>query len=325
MVYRNDRLRIAITGANGFIGHKLVERMLLEGASVIAICGPDADLPTSPSESWFSGRMPNKLQIVKHYNSHENNEIKKLMGQVDVFCHLAALSLVEEGDKNPEITFSINSEWTRNLYKSAAFAGVKRFIFTSSATIYGDNPLGIVSEESPCHPIGAYANSKYQAEKDLLLLSEAVQTNLTILRLSHIYGPNQQFDHIIPSFIFNALNNGYIEIPAEGEENPVDDFVYIDDAIEVFKRVIEYRGNNLPQILNVSTGKATSLRELGNNVLNELKIENNIIFKQGEKIWRRVLDCHLSNTVLGWNPTVDVESGLNKTSTWYLDNLAAIN
>jgi len=222
--------RIAVTGAGGYIGSRMVERLLAKGVSVVAL------------DRFFFGdvlsdlRSDGKLTIVK-------DDIRtcaaSVFKNVDVVIHLAALSNDPSADLNPSLTESINYNGTLHVAKLAKEQGVKRFIFSSSCSVYGASP-DLLTEESPLAPVSAYARSKIVAEKRLLELSSP-HFAVTSLRNATVYGVSKRrmrFDLVLNLMTLHALRTNRIFIMGCGQQwRPL---VHIDDAIDAFLLVADY-------------------------------------------------------------------------------------
>jgi nucleoside-diphosphate-sugar epimerase len=239
--------RIAVTGAGGYIGSRMVERLLAKGIPVVAL------------DRFFFGdvladlRSDSKLTVVK-------DDIRtcapSIFKNVDVVIHLAALSNDPSADLNPSLTESINYEGTMHVAKIAKEQGVNRFIFSSSCSVYGASP-NLLTEESPLAPVSAYARSKIMAEEQLLNLSSP-EFVVTSLRNATVYGVSRRrmrFDLVLNLMTLHAMRNSRIFIMGGGQQwRPL---VHIDDVIDAFLLVASHP--EIPviegQIFNVGSNK----------------------------------------------------------------------
>ena len=222
--------RIAVTGAGGYIGSRMVERLLAKRVPVLALTVFFSVTCSLTFES------DGTLTIVK-------DDIRtcaaSVFQNVDVVIHLAALSNDPSADLNPSLTESINYKGTLHLAKIAKEQGVKRFIFSSSCSVYGASP-DLLTEDSPLAPVSAYARSKIMAEKRLLELSSP-EFAVTSLRNATVYGVSKRrmrFDLVVNLMTLHALRTNRIFIMGCGQQwRPL---VHIDDAIDAFLLVADY-------------------------------------------------------------------------------------
>jgi len=257
---------ILVTGSNGYIGSLLTPLLEKEGFKVI---GLDATYFDDP-ECYFKPRTENpakgearqrrqepsgknQFKFIKkdvRYISHED-----LKG-IDAVCHLAALSNDPMGEINPELTFEINLRASEKLANLAKTAGVKKFLFSSSCSVYGAIGDGQeITEETPTDPKTAYAISKVEFEKSLLKLAD---NNFcpVILRNATAYGSSPKFraDLVMNNFAANAFDTGEIKIMSDG--TPWRPIIHAEDIARIFVALLKTPDEKVRgQIINCGQNK----------------------------------------------------------------------
>jgi len=197
-------MRVLVTGDRGYIGSVLVPLLLSKNYKVI---GLDA--------SYFGGakKSPNYFPITKDIRKVQKKDLKG----VNAVIHLSALSNDPMGEIDPNLTSDINFRASVRLARLAKSIGVKRFLFSSSCSIYGIAKNGIVDEQSPVNPLTAYAKSKIDTERELLKLADS-KFCVGIMRNSTVYGFSPKFrnDLVVNNLVTTALAFGEIRIMSDG-------------------------------------------------------------------------------------------------------------
>ncbi|MBI2596887.1 GDP-mannose 4,6-dehydratase [Candidatus Daviesbacteria bacterium] len=304
---------VLVTGASGFVGSHLVNRLLNEKAKVITISNKGEKYSAKKTD--LKGSVENFQllgEILKKYN-------------VKIIFHLAAQPIVEVGQTNPIKTFEVNIRGTWNILEAARQNNIQKVIVASTVHVYGDNPKVPFKEQYFPQPSRPYETSKACA--DLLAQSFADTYNLEveIPRFVNIYGPADfNFSRLIPKVIKSILNG---EKPEVWDIGSVRDFLYIDDAINAYLMLAEKQlvnGKRL-RVFNFGTGKPIKIYDL---VLKIIKLTNkNIKIKmenppeeRSNEIKKQYVSIAKAKRELGWYPKVSLDEGLMKTIHWYQEN-----
>lgn len=192
----------------------------------------------------------------------DKNTVKQAIHKANAVIHLAALTDIEQSVKNPLETHDVNVNGTLNLLNEAAKNNIQKFLFASSTAVYGeDNPLPL-KENYPPKPISPYGASKASAEHYCTAFHRTYRLPTIILRYFNVYGPRQEkstYSGVITKFLNNAKNNRPLVIYGNGEQTR--DFVHVEDIVNATLLALESNRSN-GQILNVCTGKPTSINQL---------------------------------------------------------------
>jgi nucleoside-diphosphate-sugar epimerase len=240
-------LKILISGAGGYIGSKMVEIFLAAGHEVVAM------------DRYFFGDNLADLQANNNISIIRDDIRlfdKSVLTGVDVVIDLASISNDPASELLPAITNSINYEGAVRIARIAKEMGVKKFIFSSSCSVYGAGE-NILNEQSSVAPISTYAKCKLLAEADMLALSDA-NFSVTILRNGTVYGLSKRrmrFDLIVNLMTSYAWKNRKIYIMGGGKQwRPL---VHVDDVIKAFRMVAEEeKGDKINgQIFNVGSNE----------------------------------------------------------------------
>jgi UDP-glucose 4-epimerase len=219
---------------------------------------------------------------------------------VDCIIHLAAKSDVSESIKNPEITNKVNVDGTANVVNCCVQNKIKKIIFASSASVYGDCKDKI-TEETLTIPLSPYGQSKLDAEKIIEKKCQENNIDYIIFRMFNVYGKgqNKQYAGVITKFLENISDNKPLVIYGDGKQTR--DFVSIHDVVKAFDHAIK---SDKVGIYNVASGKSISIIELAENILSLLnkKIEIKYLEKQIGDIQTSQVDISIIKKELGFSP-----------------------
>lgn len=292
---------ILITGISGFIGQHVASIFVKNGYDVVGV-----DIKPKPDNS--------ELINCKHYqldiNSLDFENVFK-ENSIEFIVHLAANSSVPYSVNNPLEDAEVNYLGSIRTVSLAKKYGVKRFIAASTAALYAHPRYLPVKETHPPNCLSPYAITKQSMEYYIVLSG----INYTILRFSNVYGPGQNKKGeagVISLFIDAMKANEEVKVFGDGEQ--IRDFIYVGDIARAIFEVAQSE-NCVNKIMNISANKATTINELFYKLKELLNYEKSPVYlpeREGD-IKASILDNTLAKETFGFEPTVDIETGLSET------------
>ena len=298
-------MRILITGGAGFIGMHLANRLQQQGYSVRVLDN-------------LSSGDPANLNPEVHLTRGDVRDVPKLwtlLQGVDVVYHLAALVSVPASVLYPREYNDVNVGGTVALLEACRDVGVRRIIFASSATVYGDQKVQPMTESLPPNPAVPYAVSKLAAERYLFTLGRIDGFETVALRIFNAFGPGQPLPPthapVVPQFMHHIVGRGSVVVFGNGEQTR--DFVYIDDVVDAL--VSAGAAPNVDQqIINVGSGEETSLNQLIEEVAATVRAKADVIYNTDKSggIDRLVADLTKARQLLKYKPRTSLAEGLRR-------------
>lgn len=285
-------MRVLVTGAAGFLGQAVCCALEAAGHSPIGLDICD---------------RPDRMGLVEWMEADITRKIAVGPLPVDAVVHMAAIAAPRTCDADPTLAYDVNVNGTHQVLKLAVEAGAKKFVFMSSAHVYGISPRYLPTDEQhPLHPQETYTTTKILGEKLCELYHENYGLSYTTLRLFNAYGSGQLPGYFIPDMIQKAKNSG-ITLNGGGTTK---DFVHGDDVVRAVLAAIEtpYVGP-----INIGNGVQYPLSRVAQIIADTSgvscthKITNDGEGTQMQANWQR------AKQVLGWAPTVGIVEGLHAT------------
>ncbi len=313
-----------VTGAAGFIGSFLAERLLREDYYVVGI------------DNMFRGKKRNIEHIMDnprfefHVHDIRRGIPREMMRDVDIVFHYAAINGTQHFYERPLEVLETNVEGTINVLKAAAEAGVEKIVFASSSEVYGD-PLYFPTDEK--HPIllpevanprHSYAASKAIGEYYTLWYSRNHGMKYLILRIFNTYGPRMdtsKYGQVIPEFIRKALVEKEFTIIGPGTQTR--SFCYIDDNIEMTMRAVKMVDNEILNVGNPEEVKIIDLARLIHEILGKPFKYKLLPPRPGDPM-RRVPSIEKIVSYTGYRPRISLREGLARTIEWYKKHVFGI-
>jgi NAD dependent epimerase/dehydratase len=311
--------KVLVTGAGGFIGSHLVERLVASGASTRAF----VRYTSSSSWGWLD-RTPVKSDIeVVAGDICDCEIVEKAMRGIDVVFHLAALISIPYSYEAPRSYVRTNVEGAANVLQAALSAEVSRFIHISTSEVYGSARYVPIPETHPLQAQSPYAASKIGADQ----LAESFHLSfgfpVVVVRPFNTYGPRQSARAIIPTIITQAVEGKEIRV---GNLHPTRDFNYVADTVEGMMRAAGVE-SAIGTTVNIGSGFAVSIEELASLIADiagskaRLVIDDERLRPPKSEVERLCADRTLAKKLLDWEPKYDLKEGLARTIEWISANM----
>ncbi len=313
-------MKILITGAAGFIGSNLVDRLLNHGNQILGIDNFDAFYDKKIK---LTNLLKAQQEVNFKFSEIDIMDLDNLRqyfkeNQIDVIIHLAAKAGVRPSIENPDTYFETNVMGTLNVLNCMKEFNIKKLIFASSSSVYGNNFKVPFSEsDNVDFPISPYAASKKAAELLCHTYHHLFGFEIFCLRFFTVYGPRQRPDLAISKFIQNILDNQPITLFGAG--NTKRDYTFIDDIIwGICSSINKLKGF---EVINLGESQTISLIELVTEIEKAVGKKAIIEWKKMQQgdVFQTYADITKANLLLDYNPSTSIEAGLKKQLEWYLN------
>lgn len=308
-----------VTGGGGFIGSALARAILTLGHEVRVL------------DNFATGKRENLLEIRDRISLYEADvcsleSLRQPFQGVDYVLHEAALPSVPRSMKDPLSSNRVNVEGTLNVLLAARDAGVKRVVYAASSSAYGDTPTLPKVETMAPNPISPYGVTKLTGEYYAQVFTQAYGLETVSLRYFNVFGPRQDpsspYSGVLSQFITAVLTGERPTIYGDGQQSR--DFTYVDNVVEA-----NLLACSAPQASGKVINIATARRETLNEVLSTLgrivgrKVEAVYAPPRSGDILHSLADIQQARELLGYEPKVKFEEGLQRTVEWYRTQRAA--
>lgn len=326
-----------VTGCAGFIGSHLVEALLELGQTVVGL------------DNFATGFREN-LDIVRQSVGEEKSgrftfiegdirsksDCEKAVGQgVEVVLHQAALGSVPRSIKDPCTSNEVNVSGTVNLLNVAQAASIKRFVYASSSSVYGENPELPRRESQRCEPLSPYASSKMAGEVYARAFANCYGITTVGLRYFNVFGPRQNpngpYAAVIPVWVRSLIRGEKVHINGDGETSR--DFCFVQNVVEAnLKAGIAELSAGSSHVMNIACGGRTTLNQLFRYISEELASLGGTLaaagtqkpeyreFRAGD-VRHSHADISVAEKTIGYAMRLDVRQGLTRSIQWYANNL----
>jgi UDP-glucose 4-epimerase len=308
-------MRTLVTGAAGFIGSTLVDRLLADGHTVVGV----DDLSSGRSENIVAAERSADFEFAKA--DIVNADLIGLLTDTrpEVVFHLAAQISVKLSVDDPQFDSTVNVVGTVRLAEAARRAGVRKIVHTSSGgSIYGTPPVYPTSEDVPTDPSSPYAASKVAGEVYLNMYRNLYGLQCSHIAPGNVYGPRQD-PHgeagVVAIFSRALLAGKPTKIFGDGTDTR--DYVFVDDVVDAYVKSSGEAGDG--QRFNIATGTETSTRQLHSVIAKAADAPDEPDFhppRLGD-LRRSCLDISRAERVLGWQPKVGIDEGVARTVDFF--------
>jgi len=306
---------VLVTGASGFIGSHLVDQLLEKGYIVIGI----DNMRTGRIENLADAKKTGQFRLLTE-DIREDNLANQIEEDIDVIYHLAAISSVKMSIEDPLMVNDVNVRGTLNILEIARKLDVDRFIFSSSAAIYGDPKEMPVKEDFSFKPLSPYASSKIAGEMYVNAYSMSYGIDSSILRYFNVYGPRQaysEYSGVISIFINQALLGNPIIIDGDGEQTR--SFVHVSDVARATILAGE-KQTAIGSTMNISGPELISIKQIAQIVSAQIRDTKTEIVHGPPRIGDvkdSIGSIERAQRLLGFTPEIPLKRGLQETAEWY--------
>ena len=314
-----DRI-VLVTGAGGFIGSRLCERLVEEGALVRAFVRY-----TSRAEIGLLKQLPakilEKIEIVRG-DLRDFNAVEQAVKGVDTIYHLGALISIPYSYVHPVETVQTNVIGTMNILEACRNQGAK-LVHTSTSEVYGTALRVPIDEDHPLQGQSPYSASKIGADKLVESYYRSFDVPSITIRPFNTYGPGQSNRAVIPTIITQALTGEVVRL---GNLDAIRDFTYLDDTVEGFL-LAGQAGLWDGKTYNLGTGTEISIGVIADLIFKimgkqpEIQVEQSRLRPEKSEVLRLISDNQKAKSALGWQPKVGMEEGLRRTIAWISTHL----
>lgn len=320
MDYHWSKKKVLVTGAGGFIGSHLIERLVDLGAEVKGF------LRYNSRNDWglleiLPRHMLDSLQIVSG-DLKDYDAVLDAAKDVDVIFHLGSLISIPYSYNRPRDTIENNISSTLNVLTAARDLGVEKIVHTSSSEVYGTALYVPIDEKHPLQGQSPYSASKIGADKIAESFYCAFDLPVATIRPFNTYGPRQSTRAIIPTIITQAIQQETIKL---GSLFPTRDYTYVKDTVNGFIKVAE-SDRSIGEVINIGSNFEVSMGDLAGKISSLLDKKIDIIQDssrvrpQKSEVQRLWCDNAKARRLLNWEPQVSLDEGLQETIDWIREN-----
>ncbi|MFX0082910.1 MAG: GDP-mannose 4,6-dehydratase [Candidatus Hodarchaeota archaeon] len=312
---------VLITGGAGFIGTHLFKTLIQENNYI--------EMIDNFNQCYYSGKEENLASVTQDYeNIKEYNLIKgdlldnsiysKISDKIDIVFHLAAHAGVQYSMHNAEQVTRNNIGGLLNLLEFIKNKDIKKFVYASSSTVYGNPTYTPVDEDHPKNPICPYGLSKLCGEIYADYYFREYSTPITSLRFYSVYGPRGRPDMVVGKFFNLVLQNKELIIYGDGEQ--LRDFTYISDIINGLILASEIKESS-GQAFNLGLSNPISINQLVNKIYDITNKPKRVKYKEKKKGDMDITHADITKAtkVLNYSPQVPIDEGLRKTYEWQIE------
>ena len=302
-------MRTCVTGGAGFIGSNLVDRLVADGHEVVVL-----DNLSTGDRANLAGSMAS-IRFLEG-DLRDATAVAEAVDGCEAVYHMAALASVQRSVEDPREVTDVNVGGTLNLLLAARDAGVRRFVFASSSSIYGNTPVLPKDESMPTSPLSPYAASKVTGEAYIEAFDSAYGLQGVSLRYFNVYGPRQsatsQYAAVIPLFI-DAMSRG--EAPViHGDGGQTRDFTYVGNVVDALALAATAPDARGP--MNIGGGEERiSILDLAKAIAAAVGYDGDFVHEppRVRDVRDSLADITRARELLGWEPRTDLQEGIART------------
>ena len=301
--------KILVSGGAGFIASHLTDKLIEKGHQVVVI------------DNLSTGKKENLNPQADFYNLDicDFDKIKPLFKDINYVFHLAAIPRVPISVEDPVGTSKVNILGTINVFKAGIDAKVKRIVFASSSSVYGDQTRLPLQEDMIPNPISPYALQKLVGEQFAKLFTNLYKTPIICLRYFNVYGPRIDFGSdyslVIGKFLKQKAEGKPLTIYGDGEQTR--GFCYVDDIAEANIKAMESEKLKGGEVINISSGDSQTINYLAKLIGGQVQY---LSVRLGDILHTKA-DTARAENLLNWQPNVLFEEGFKNVQEWFQETL----
>ena len=308
--------RVLVTGAGGFIGSQLVERLLEEGARVRAFVRYSSRADTGYLR-YVPPQWSGSLEVASG-DLREWHTMRQAVQGCEIVFHLGALISIPYSYHHPYEVAEVNFMGTLNILMACKELGVRRLIHTSTSEVYGTARRVPIDEGHPLQGQSPYSASKIGADKLAESFFCSYDLPVVTVRPFNTFGPRQTGRAVIPTIISQALGACTVHL---GNLSTKRDFTYVADTVQGFLCAAEAPGVE-GQVFNLGTGQEITIGEIAQKIIRmvdqpvKIVVDPERLRPEPSEVMRLLSDNSLARERLGWQPQVSLDQGLEQTIAW---------
>jgi len=315
-------MKVLVTGADGFIGSHMVEKLLAEGCEVRAFINYNS----FNSWGWLDTLPKSALNEIEIFpgDIRDPNGVRKAMTAMDQVFHMAALIAIPFSYYSPDSYVDTNIKGTLNVLQAARDCGTSRVLVTSTSEVYGTAQYVPIDEKHPFQGQSPYSASKIGADRMAESFHRSFGLPVTIVRPFNTYGPRQSARAIIPTIITQLLSGAY-EIKL-GSLTPTRDFNYVLDTVAGFYAISQSE-QTIGEEINIATQDEISMLQLAETLIEQINPKARVVcdeirLRPEKSEVNRLLGANGKIKALtGWSPQYTLAQGLVQTIEWMRHNM----
>ncbi len=310
--------KVLVTGADGFIGSHLVERLVTEGCSVKAFVFYNS----FNSWGWLDSCSPELLKNIEIFagDVRDPNGVRNAVKDVDVVFHLAALIAIPFSYHSPDSYIDTNIKGTLNILQACRDYNIERIIVTSTSEVYGTAQYVPIDEKHPLQGQSPYSATKISADKMAESFYRSFELPVITARPFNTYGPRQSARAVLPTIITQLLS-GKSEIEL-GSLHPTRDLNYVMDTCEGFVALAK-ADETIGKEINICNGKEISMGDLAHMLIEMInpgaviKSDEQRLRPVNSEVERLLGNNEMISKLTGWSPAYSINRGLEETVNWF--------
>jgi len=316
-----SRMSTLVTGAAGFLGSSLVDRLLSDGEEVVGLDSFDDFYARSIKESNVAGARESDRFVMVECDLRSQDALEELPAGIDCVVHLAARAGVRPSIADPELYSSVNEGGTWRILEWARRCGIRDLVFASSSSVYGNCPDAPFREDMFVGaPISPYAATKRSAELACHTYHHLHGLSVVATRLFTAYGPRQRPDLAIHKFA-ELIRTGR-SIPVFGDGTSARDYTYVDDILQGLIKARAFARDAVDpvfEIINLGESRTVALSEMIQVLGEEMNVAPTIerLPMQPGDVQRTYADVAKARRLLGYEPSTDFRDGIRRFLSWF--------